>query len=414
MRAAPAWSLASRHSEKLPEEKPGPGAYNVRESSPTGGYSIGTADRREGNKKTRDEPGPGAYIPLSSPLLSGHRYFLHSFGSGLRLPHAPSTLSPGPGSYTYQPASFGPKYPLFGRHFHTNDYGSGPGPGHYIVHEGVGNKPNWSFGKERKRQDKPNKRAPGPGEYEISTDISKGKSLSFGKEVRVSPGREKGPGPASYVLGNITERKPAFSMTARHRQKEEREDSPGPGAYSPISPSPGGIHISSSARSLHSVSIVPGPGAYNPTSTGANLAPAIKSGGRLPLYNDQGTPGPGAYSVDLKRNGEGILIKGRHGGLSERISDVPGPSHYSPQTTFRGSKESTPLWSFPTARKSHASLPSPAPGPGNYFLLPTASRPSWTFGTENRDTGSKLNTPGPGTYDIKPTVPMVPSYLLPF
>jgi len=276
----------------------------------------------------------------------------------------------------------------------------------------VGNKPNWSFGKERKGADKPTKRAPGPGEYEVPTGI-KGKGGSFGKEERDRRRKEPSPGPTSYELGTLTDRKPAFSMTSRHTRKEQTEDSPGPGAYSPPSPSPFGVHISASSRSLHSVSAVPGPGAYNPTVQEAVLAPGMKSAGRLPLHLDKGTPGPGTYTVETRRSGQGIQIKGRHGGLSERISDLPGPGHYSPQTTFRGSTDSTPLWSFSKARKSHPARPSHVPGPGDYFL-PTQTRPSCTFGTEKREAESKQRGPGPGTYDVKATVPMVPNYLLPY
>lgn len=406
MRAAPAWSLVPRPSPKLPEEKPGPGAYDLREASPRGGYSIGTAERGEDRRRVGELPGPGAYIPLSSESLAGHR-----FGSEPRLSQAPSTLSPGPGSYTYQQTSSGPKYPLFGRRFHANDYGAGPGPGHYVFSEGVGNTPNWSFGKERKGADKLTKRAPGPGEYEIAADIRKGKGGSFGKEERERRRKEQSPGPASYTLGLLTDRKPAFSMTARHSRKEEAGESPGPGAYSLPTSSHFGVHISASSRSLHSVSLVPGPGAYNPTVVESVLAPGIKSGGRLPLSLDKGTPGPGAYTVETMRSGQGILIKGRHGGLSERISDLPGPGHYSPQTTFRGSKDS-PLWSFPKARKSHP-VPSHVPGPGDYFL-PSPATPACTFGGQKREMDTKRAVPGPGAYNIKATVPMVPSYLLPY
>ena len=137
----------------------------------------------------------------------------------------------------------------------------------------------------------------------------------------------------------------------------------------------------------------------------------MSSAGRFSLVRDTGVPGPASYNVTQERKGQGVLIKGRHGGHTERISDLPGPSQYSPQSLRN---RSPPTWSFAKARRSDISKASGLPGPGNYMLHSEDAKPSWSFGVEKRYKEGKQGLVGPGSYDIKATVPMAPSYLIPY
>ena len=51
------------------------------------------------------------------------------------------------------------------------------------------------------------------------------------------------------------------------------------------------------------------------------------------------------------------------------------------------------------------------PGPGAYGAGSALGGPKWAFSRSERNQEIKESLPGPGTYDIKPSIPDIPSYL---
>ncbi|MCL4420055.1 hypothetical protein M1146_08320, partial [Patescibacteria group bacterium] len=50
------------------------------------------------------------------------------------------------------------------------------------------------------------------------------------------------------------------------------------------------------------------------------------------------------------------------------------------------------------------------PGPGTYNPDISERSPQWKFSQSPKTSSLKTHTPGPGEYDIKPTLPNVASY----
>lgn len=108
----------------------------------------------------------------------------------------------------------------------------------------------------------------------------------------------------------------------------------------------------------------------------------------------EGTPGPGAYSIEARGSSPSISIKNtRHEG---KDNGFPGPGSYLIKDS---SKIIPPSYSLSKAVKLKASF-NKFPGPGNYSLTPIKQGPYWKLGSEQRDNLNFSKTPGPGTYLI--------------
>eukprot|EP00435_Cladocopium_sp_Y103_P061300 s825_g23.t1 len=123
----------------LPENAPGPGAYEQRSS--LGKSKMFTARGRALNSsaRSRSQPGPGAYDPKVNAVLMGIPRC--GFGTATRqdITGGSSLFGPGPGAYDLQNAMSlgknGPKYSATSRRrVHDLDSYVTPGPGTYNAH----------------------------------------------------------------------------------------------------------------------------------------------------------------------------------------------------------------------------------------------------------------------------------------
>jgi len=157
----PKYGFAGKGAYLAGAQGPGPGAYNPavgqsRPSSPNWGFGTGNRDAM----KASGYPGPGTYNLYDS--TPGPHYSIrgrHALGD--------RNFTPGPG--TYQPGYLGHAPPQFG-------FGSGaqrgglsapqtPGPGTYSLHDGVPG-PKWGMGSGARGWTERSS-TPGPGTYNL-------------------------------------------------------------------------------------------------------------------------------------------------------------------------------------------------------------------------------------------------------
>lgn len=222
------------------------------------------------------------------------------------------------------------------------------------------------------------KRMPGPGQYlgQISTLGRKGGVRTKAKTGRLSMNKEalSKPGPADYNYNFSSFTRKGVSKIkppSRHRSKEPM---PGPGDYegsvSTFSLNKG-VPIPRVGRK-NTIEKSPGPGDYN--IYGRTRSKGIKIAKAKSTSKIQNTPGPGKYNVEFSSFGnQGVSKIGK----SKRwlnIEEYPGPGKYG------NNKE-----------KSKGVI----------------------FNKSNRWKEKRRNKVGPGSYNIKRSVPDVAKYLLP-
>jgi len=233
-------------------------------------------------------------------------------------------------------------------------------------------------------------------------------------------------------------------MASRHGDKN-RSDSPGPGAYSPLLSTEGpnysvGKGRRDSSNNRHSM---PGPGAYDNRPWTAETVGSCKfgSGSRRPFSANQTTPGPGAYenkswsvnkgmykfgsstrrplsagshapgpgAYNAAKKFDGPAYSMRPKTLKDKFTDVPGPGTYD-QSPKRIVHDSVIGGKFGNSARSSTDKFSNPVGPGMYDTRGKFGGPKWGFGSSSRGDFDKTDSPGPGSYNLKPTVPDVPYY----
>ena len=89
---------------------------------------------------------------------------------------------------------------------------------------------------------------------------------------------------------------------------------------------------------------------------------------------------------------------------------VPGPGRYSPKNIIGSGAPAHPFGKEP--REPKFGLTGEGVGPGLYYSPLKTTPPVWKFGSEPKDHQPLSGSPGPGQYDIKPSVPDVAPYAL--
>jgi Sperm-tail PG-rich repeat len=202
---------------------------------------------------------------------------------------------------------------------------------------------------------------------------------------------------------------PAWTFKGKVEEKIKFK-APGPGNYNPsvkilsqYETSPN-YKIGTSSRDKLITSNVPGPGTYTSTDVRPHsLAPVTGSSKRPPLSDNGENPGPGTYEIPQRAvEGPKFSMKGR---IEKANPDnSPGPGHYEHAANDYTTKERAPTYRMGSASRTDRPQSGYVPGPGNYETRGKEAGPKWGFGTETRDKNFKLESPGPGTYEIPNTL----------
>lgn len=112
-------------------------------------------------------------------------------------------------------------------------------------------------------------------------------------------------------------------------------------------------------------------------------------------------PGPGAYSyADRDKRSNGYMSKRGREGLPS--PDVPGPGAYNDVDAFQ--RLSSAKGGIKFGKSSALNPKADIPGPGAYKQDGLTRGGGIKFGKDPRDHASRDDKPGPGAYQIAPTV----------
>lgn len=331
---------------------PGPGSYSLDRPYSSSRYSIGTSPRFQSKELS---PGPSDYntdikrhtptctIGNSKRILLGDQCALHA-------------NEPGPSSYSPSSRVHSASAYLIGKP--KDVISKTPGPAQYFS-ESLASYPKsaaFSIGSS-KRPNIVRNNFPGPTDYNIKVRSSSQKCV-FSKSLRNFNYATDSPGP-NYIPPSTLSRVGGV-MSPRFRVRQDT--SPGPGSYntSPCcSPSKG--FTMSKAEKYDKILISPvSPASYNnnyirstspsvtfPKSkreelfkkdTNAEIlyvnrpesSPSISIRGKPKDPKIDPTPGPGAYSTELKANSPMYSIgKSKR---ERRAENSPGPGNYTPKS----------------------------------------------------------------------------------
>ena len=325
-------------------------------------------------------PGPQVYSPIKL-IFKNPRTVI---GHAKRIPQIKETV-PGPGTYNIPnlfPQGF--KYSIGNQLFskrNNNDLYITPGPGAYKILK-KSSSCFYTFGSKYKEQKKDN--SPGPGNYNIRNkkDLIKS-SYIFGKARRILSSVNEdirlSPGPANYKYNKdiIKIRNPKYSFGKEERKNKENS-SPGPGAYNHkefVGKEGQKISISEKFKHIYREINDLGPGQYNRTD--------------LNFYK------PKTPSVKI---GKSKRFK-----FSKEILLSPGPAKYNNINSITVIKKNEPSWKIGTAkRRSLVHADKNIPGVGRYNLTKDTGKdsPHYTIRIKTKLIKDRLNTPGPGNYNI--------------
>jgi hypothetical protein len=96
--------------------------------------------------------------------------------------------------------------------------------------------------------------------------------------------------------------------------------------------------------------------------------------------------------------------------LKNKFHDVPGPGAYD-QYPKKMVHEAVVGGKFGNSARTSIDKASNPVGPGMYDTRGNFGGPKWGFGSSNRGGFDKNEAPGPGSYNLKATVPDVPYYV---
>lgn len=404
---------------------PGPGTYSLRkDEDEVTAPVIGTGLRPELYPKNM-YPGPGSYsVPnfLDAKKLSKgekKREKTDKPTSGRDKTDKTKLDAPGPGSYNPQKLTKSCSYSMGNKIFGIlNDQPKEIGPGQYQPNYdsvevnyrtkfGIGNRPDM-FG---------SKGFPGPGAY-AETDKKEGPRYTFGTEARERKFLStETPAPWAYDIPGLTEdlkNKPGKTLAPKRPLVVKDSGAPGPGAYQPrLSETTPSFSVGTGSRSSFiNVKKSPGPGEYEPkVPAHVSRTSNFGTGARPPLTVPKFTPGPGAYGLDSTLSGPKYGMSGRR--IDLKTSDqVPGPGQYEPTISYAISDSKSHV--IGTGQRSNLgrTRANNFPGPGSYYNDKKAKTQTWSFGKDPKHKEIFEDEPGPGQYEIPPSVPDVPKYLL--
>lgn len=457
----PAWTIPG--GRKMADWKnlgehpvPGPGNYKrdpsdrlVYRTAPK--WKIGTSKRGKGLIKENKVPGPGNYNPYakksqSQKILRKNREKPPFITKEKRFRRSKRDQTVGPGSYNHKKLTrSAPKF-TFGYKFDDIENGqdidmkTNVGPGLY---EPQYKHKEFSKGKTiaktgRKGPEHFRKTcAPGPGYYKYpmkksaSSYTSRKGTFGSATQSRFKKVTTDSPGVGSYDLKSHTisnwlkNKKIRVPNNQQIKIESSGNDVPGPGAYQPE------IRYSKRVGPSYTIGTgkrpqlnqfdpnVPGPGKYfpsvndnstNDTDYGNNFRTTFGSSNRVPLAPQTGTPGP-KYNVLARTNSAPkFSFKGRKGAKLKREDfRFPGPGSYFTSHNFMVGRAG-PAHLIGTQRRFFGRRKEGTPGPGDYNIAKGIGFRGPKFPKSRRKGPANVDPDievGPGTYDIKNTVPQL-------
>lgn len=425
--STPAYSMGLKTAaEPVTTNKlaPGAGTYDVRKEDVVVPAPVIGTGKRPGLFKKTDYPGPGGYnvgsfvdAVVANKSTKKREKLIKS--STTRDKSDKTRIdAPGPGSYNPQKQSTSLAHSMGNKTFSLIDEKQGSlGPGQYDSNFHAVETSKVAKIGNAVREGMVDKRVvPGPGAYEKEPN-EVGPKYSFGnekKEKRNLIGDV--PPPWAYDIPGLTEElknKPGKTIGPKCWVPVKDSGAPGPGAYEP-KPSETSFHFSvgnGKRSNFTKINKLPGPGEYSPgVSTQFSKSAKIGSGKRPPLSAPNQTPGPGAYNLDISFGGPRYGMSGRRDGNSRNTEVVPGPGQYEQLAAY----STSPHHVIGTGQRSNneKSRLKSVPGPGAYIYTMREDGPRWTFGKDPKIKENYEDDPGPGQYEIPPSVPDVPKYLL--
>lgn len=254
----------------------------------------------------------------------------------------------------------------------------------------------------------------GPGSYDIyKSTLSRKGSAVIPKALSKTTGKNKRiPGPGQYLGQRSTlEKKGGVNPTAktgRLSYDKEIMSKPGPADYNYNYSSftkKGVARLKPPSRE-GSKSSIPGPGDYDvyPKSSLDKGVPIPRIGRKAEVSE---TPGPGHYNIYGNKKSKGVKIPRARS--TEKLDHTPGPGDYNiDYSTFGDNKGASKIGDS----KRWLNIQE-YPGPADYDNRVNSKRKGVIFNRSIRWKKNKGHKVGPGSYNLKRSVPDVAKYLLP-
>lgn len=420
--SVPAYSIGVKYpAEPITTDKlgPAPDTYNVRkEEIIVPSRSFGRAPRSMSEPRANN-PGPGSYN-ISSFLDMSMKGKSNKKTKPLKEKSDKSKIdTPGPASYNPKKLSNNVTYSMGNKSFSLmNSESLSLGPGQYNANYNA-IKPSTAIAFSKASRDPlaPSTTVPGPGSHSLK-EIKECPQYVFSKEPRGKRNSPDYPGPGEYNIPGLSDdlkHKMGKSILPRRPLIIKDSGAPGPGAYDakPQKHAPSFSVGRGKRPQIPGITKNPGPGLYNPVNPNHSMhSKSIGSSMRPPLAKTNGVPGPGAYDFpSFAEHGPKYSVVGRKPEIKGNTV-VPGPGQYNPEiVASRPEGVHVVIGTGQRTNESRRGIRA-LPGPGTYDPNIPSDSPKWTF---KKDPRVKINfddDPGPGQYEIPPTVPDVPKYLL--
>lgn len=420
------FTMRGRHGVEYPNDNPGPGYYNVKPPKPHDGFSLG--GKIIIKEKIEDIPGPGEY---NAPNIDAIKEKCPNWTIPSKYAEKENEPVPGPGHYRI-PELDSPNRGITmkgNKNIKEIEDNGVPGPGHYKV---IYPKNEGGLSILEKHPDRVPDNFPGPGSYNYKhMGIDGGPKWTFNERI---PDKEieEAPGPGAYKNPDYKDNGIAYTIGGKHNIEYPNEY-PGPGHYNVKVPKGrDGPTLKGKIIIEEKFENIPGPGNYNIPSVEINhdkIPSYTIPQSNPPDKNENNNPGPGHYRYPSPNDGrKGFTIPGRPDTSKERFNEnpgpgtyniknpkgyaitigekprdrdpenIPGPGHYN-NPIPDVNRERMPKWTI-SERPPQKHSGDNYPGPGNYSNINDGPGISYTIGGKH-DFPTNINTPGPGTYNIK-------------
>ena len=415
--SVPAYSFGSKTTcEPITTNKlaPGPGEYDLRNENIIVPSTLFSQAPRPDLFKDSDMPAPNHYFheKLSKSKSEKNVKAPHNKEKDDKDKNKNRIVPPGPGSYNPQKSTSAISYSMGNKVFAIESKKpKALGPGQYNPNfESIHTSRTAQFGKTA-RSFKYDTCTPGPGAYEMPK--SSAVTTRFGQSERNKLKDDGFPGPGNYEiprnLGGTYK-----SLTSRRDPIVSKDLIPGPGAYDikHVYSTPA-FALGSGARSnFIKPGDNPGPGAYNPTLSKLPKGKSIRNGLRPNIVSGNNNPGPGEYKSSNIEIGDGLKLSMQGRKLDAKFNDNPGPGQYNPSINYVRSDPVSVNIGTGLRNSELRSQRNRVPGPGEYNSVKRDNAPTWSFPRDPRSKIVEDDEPGPGYYDIVPSIPDVPKYLM--
>jgi hypothetical protein len=326
------FSKSKRRSQSAPRT-PGPGSYHIPSWNDDTGRSI---LERHDEKLRENYPGPGMYdikLPVGlSYSISGHAAV--DFAQKERMNNPP------PNIYNLDDKSVrerikGGNIGKSGRA--TIDQDLNPGPGHYAIYDVNAKRKGITIGEKLEAKDK--NEYPGPGQYSHRIIKFKNTAYSVGTGRRSDMILSDAPGPGSYIIEEESGKGVIIPMSAKMIEKDT-EKVPGPGYYSNMYDKDyQGKGVTIGIKFLEKdKEYFPGPGQY-PAKNANNgpsftIAKKYKQKANKTRENDRFYDTEQSHKVTQCHEIHATIGKSKRKTLKE--NDAPGPGQYSNKDNSKG------------------------------------------------------------------------------